>query len=66
MKATVMFAVLSVPSCYKQNKLVTINYRHVLSSERAPQDEEQCKFPKKERKGHGPQRGARHQDILTD
>jgi hypothetical protein len=46
----------------------TTNYIFVLSSERAPKDEEQSNFPPKERKkekfGHGPQRGARHQDIL--
>jgi hypothetical protein len=38
----------------------------VLSSERAQQDEEQSNFPAKQtekvKSGHGPQRGARHQD----
>jgi hypothetical protein len=44
----------------------TTNYRPVLSSERAYQDEEQSNCPAKERKkerfGHGPQRGALNQD----
>jgi hypothetical protein len=44
------------------------SYRRVLSSERALQEEEQLsgKRKEKEKSGHGPQRGARHQDILTD
>jgi hypothetical protein len=48
----------------------TTNYTPVLSSERAYQDEEQSNFPAKQKEkvksGHEPQRGARHQDILTD
>jgi hypothetical protein len=48
----------------------TTHYNPVLSSDRAPKDEEQRNFPAKERKkvksGHRPQRGVRHQDMLTD
>jgi hypothetical protein len=44
--------------------------RPVLSPEKASQDEEQRNFLAKERKKlnsvMGPQRGARHQDMLTD
>jgi hypothetical protein len=48
----------------------TTNCRPVISSERAHQDEEQGNFPAKQKEkvksGRGPQRGAWHQDILTD
>jgi hypothetical protein len=53
-----------------ESSALTANCRPVLSSERAPQDEEQSDFPAKQKEkvksGYRPQRSARHQDILTD
>jgi hypothetical protein len=47
----------------------TLNYRPVLSSERAPYSKNKTIVTKKRiriKSGHGPQRGARYQDELVD
>jgi hypothetical protein len=52
---------------FRQMTGCTTKYRPIVLSERVSQAKQFSGKRKEKRKfGHGPQRGARHQDILTD